>query len=224
MQDGLSRVRDGYDRWAAVYDHDDNPLQALEEPLVRAALGTARGRDILDLGCGTGRHALWLARAGARVTGVDFSEPMLAIARGKPGADAVRFLVHDLRAPLPFAAASFDLVLSALVLEHVREIAPLFLEMRRVLRPAGRTVVSEMHPAMFLRGAQARFTDPESRERVQPGSVPHALSELVMAAVGAGLAITRMSEHAPDEDLAARRPRAAKYLGWPMLVVLELRG
>ena len=36
-------VRTGYDRWAAVYDRDGNPLQALEEPLMRAALGMVGG-------------------------------------------------------------------------------------------------------------------------------------------------------------------------------------
>ena len=71
--DELADVRAGYDRWAAVYDHDRNPLPALEEGPVRNAVGAVRGRAVLDLGCGTGRHALWLADAGASVTAVDFS-------------------------------------------------------------------------------------------------------------------------------------------------------
>src|SRR4051794_59015 len=102
MSDPVSAVRAGYDRWAAVYDHDANPLQALEGPLVRAAVGDPRGLTALDLGCGTGRHALWLADAGANVAAVDFSDGMLAEARKKPGAERVRWLAHDLHAPLPF--------------------------------------------------------------------------------------------------------------------------
>ena len=74
-------IRTGYDRWALVYDHDGNPLVALEEPFVRVAVGDVRGQAVLDLGCGTGRHTLWLAQAGATVTAVDFSEGMLAAAR-----------------------------------------------------------------------------------------------------------------------------------------------
>ena len=81
--DPLSGVRAGYDRWASVYDHDHNPLPALEEPHVREALGDVRHLDVLDLGCGTGRHTAWLAAAGARVTGVDFSHEMLGRARRK---------------------------------------------------------------------------------------------------------------------------------------------
>jgi malonyl-CoA O-methyltransferase len=216
-------VRTGYDGWAAVYDHDANPMPVLEEPLVRAAVGDPRGLAALDLGCGTGRHALWLAKAGAAVTAVDFSEGMLAEARRKPGAEAIRFLVHDLHEPLPLPAAGFDLVVSGLVLEHLRDLAAFFGEMRRLLRPGGRAVVSAMHPAMWLRGAQARFTDPASGEVIQPGSYPHQLGDLVMAAVRAGFAVEGIEERAADADFAAEYPRAAKYVGWPMVVVLRLR-
>jgi malonyl-CoA O-methyltransferase len=222
MSDTTSGVRPGYDRWATVYDHDGNPLQALEDPAMRAAVGAVRGLAVLDLGCGTGRHALWLSAAGAAVTAVDFSEGMLAEARRKPGAEAIRFIAHDMHAPLPFPAGEFDLVVSGLVLEHLRELDGFFAEARRVLRPGGRAVISAMHPAMFLRGAQAKFTDPESGEDVRPGSVDHPLGAFVMVAVRAGFRLEGIDEHAPDAALAARCPRAAKYVGWPMLVVLRL--
>ena len=99
VHDPLSAVRDGYDRWARVYDHDANPLPALEGPHVRAALGDVGGCEVLDLGCGTGRHTAWLADAGARVTAVDFSEGMLERARRKVRAAHVRFVVHDVHDP-----------------------------------------------------------------------------------------------------------------------------
>jgi len=128
-------IRGGYDRWAAVYERDANPLQALEESPFRAAVGDTRGLATLDLGCGTGRHSLWLAAGGARVTALDFSAGMLAEARAKPGADAIDFCAHDLHTPLPFADAQFDLVVSGLVLEHLRELGGFFREARRVLKP-----------------------------------------------------------------------------------------
>src|SRR3982750_2140936 len=126
-------ARDGYDRWASVYDHDANPLQGLEEPHVRELAGDVRGLAVLDLGCGTGRHSLWLAAAGATVTAVDFSAGVLPEARKKPGADAVRWLAHDLHRRLPFADGTFDLVVSGLVLEHLAELDGFFAETRRVL-------------------------------------------------------------------------------------------
>ena len=74
----------------------------------------------------------------------------------------ISHLALDLHEPLPFPAGAFDRVVSGLVLEHLRDLDAFFAEARRVLREGGRAVVSAMHPAMFLRGSQARFTDPES--------------------------------------------------------------
>src|ERR1017187_10458968 len=80
----------GYDRWAEVYDREDNPLVLLEEMHIGPLAGKVTGLAVADIGCGTGRHALRWAAAGARVTAVDFSDAMLQRARAKPGAGADR--------------------------------------------------------------------------------------------------------------------------------------
>lgn len=223
MPDQVAFVRAGYNRWASVYDHDANPLIALEEPHMRQAVGDIRDLAVLDLGCGTGRHTAWLAAAGARVTAVDFSPGMLAEARRKTAGADIHFLTHDLHEPLPFPSGTFDLVVNGLVLEHLRDLPGFFAEAHRVLRSGGRAVVSAMHPAMFLRDTQAQFTDPESGEVVRPGSLPHQLGDFVMAAVRAGFTLENIGEYAPDALFVARYPRAAKALGWPLLVVLQMQ-
>jgi hypothetical protein len=53
--------------------------------------------------------------------------------------------------------------------------------------------------------------------------VPHQVGDFVMAAVHAGFVLEGIVEQAPDAEFAARLPRAEKYVGWPMLVVLSLR-
>lgn len=120
------------------------------------------------------------------------------------------------------ADGEFDLLVSGLVVEHLRELGKFFSEINRVLKRGGRAVVSAMHPAMFLRGSQARFTDPTTGELVQPGSIAHSMSEFVMAAVGAELQLTGIEEISPDTKFATKFPRAEKYVGWPMLVVMQL--
>src|SRR5262245_24137599 len=89
-------TREGYDRWAAIYDGEDNPLIALEEPMVAQLLGNCAGLDVADIGCGTGRHALRLAADGANVTAIDFSDGMLGRAREKSQAGFITFVQHDL--------------------------------------------------------------------------------------------------------------------------------
>lgn len=215
-------ARDGYDRWAAIYDAESNPLVVLEEPHVMRLLGDVAGLDVADIGCGTGRHALNLAAKGARVTALDFSAEMLNVARTKPGAAAVNFMQHDVGQPLPLNAASFDRVVCGLVVEHIADPRSLMAEMKRICRPKGFLVVSAMHPAMMLRGITARFTDPQTGRETRPQSYAHQIADFVMAAVHAGLTIDDISEHVVDEELATRCPRAQKYLHWPMLLVMRL--
>lgn len=218
----LLPTREGYDRWAEIYDGEGNPLVALEEPWVDRLLGDVRGLAVADIGCGTGRHALRLAAAGATVRALDFSEAMLERARAKPGASNVVFQVHDLARPLPFADEAFDRVVCGLVIDHITDLHGLFREMSRVCRPAGFVIVSVMHPAMMLRGVQARFKDPASGREIRPASCPHQLSDYILAAARAGFVFDHLSEHAVDEELANRLERARRYLGWPMLFLMRL--
>ena len=193
--------------------------------MVRTAL---RGCSWVDCGSilvvGLGGIRFGLLQLGLEVTALDFSDGMLAVARAKPQADGVRFMVHDLRLPLPFSDASFDLVVSGLVLEHLADLEPFFAEARRVLKHGGRAVISAMHPAMFLRGTQARFTDPASGEIVSPGSLAHSVSAFVMAAVRAGV-----FDFGFGGVFAGCRFMSSFYgrrsiWGWPMLVVFVFSG
>src|SRR5436190_10095404 len=104
----------GYNRWAEVYDAEDNPLVLLEESKITSLIGDVAGLAVADIGCGTGRHAVRLAAARARVTALDFSEGMLLRARAKPGAENVKFISHDLAQRFPLENGSFDRVLCCL--------------------------------------------------------------------------------------------------------------
>jgi ubiquinone/menaquinone biosynthesis C-methylase UbiE len=212
----------GYDRWAEFYDGEDNPLVLLEERHLGPLAGDVAGLMVADIGCGTGRHSLRLAAAGARVSAVDFSEAMLQRARSKAGAAVITFVRHDLARPIPLASGTFDRVFCCLVLDHIAELDEFFCELRRLCRPTGRIIISVMHPAMSLRGVQARFIDPASGRRISLQSHPHQMSDYLMAAVHAGLALEFSGEYAADVALAAQSPRAQRYVGWPMLLLLKL--
>ena len=216
-------TQEGYDRWAEIYDGEGNPLIAMEEPVVDRLLGEIAGLDVVDVGCGTGRHALRLAERGANVVGVDFSDGMLARARAKERASAVRWVVHDVtRPPLPLPAHAFDRVLCALVLDHIGDLAAFFAELGRLSRADGRIVVTVMHPAMMLKGIQARFHDPASGRDTRPESVANRIADYVNGALAGGLRIRRVGEQDVDDALAAEVSRAEKYLGWPMLWWMDL--
>ena len=214
-------TREGYDRWSEIYDFDGNPLIALEEKHFSEILGEVSGLRIADIGCGTGRHASRLAASGARVIAIDFSSGMIRKARQKFGASEVTFAVADISTTLPMRDRSFDRVICCLVLDHIHDVADLFRELKRICTADGFIAISVMHPAMMLREVQAQFHDPLTGATVQPRSAPNQISDYVNAATAAGLRIDRMSEHAVDAELAREFPRAMKYLGWPMLLLMR---
>jgi SAM-dependent methyltransferase len=99
-----------------------------------------RGERVLDLGCGAGRFVAALRDAGADPVGVEIAEAALERARrNAPGAD-LRAVEPD--GSLPLEHGSIDLVWCSEVLEHVADTAHLLLEMRRVLRPGGRVLIT----------------------------------------------------------------------------------
>lgn len=213
-------TQEGYDRWAATYDAYDNPLIALEQPIVRGRIGSPKHLDVLDVGCGTGRHAHWMAQEGAQVTGVDFSNGMLEQLRRKD-APAIEVVEHDLTQGLPQAEHTADLVTCCLVLEHLPELALIFSEMARVCRPGGRVIISDFHPEMLRRGYHARFREAPEGPKFQMQGEAHTLSDYVMAATVAGLSIAHASEHTMTQTLAATSRSAKKWVGLPLLFVLE---
>ncbi len=215
-------TREGYDRWSEVYDSDGNPLVALEEPHFARMMGEVRGLFIADIGTGTGRHALSLARDGARMVAVDFSLGMMSRARAKAGAERISFVCADCTAGLPLPDASFDRVVSGLVAEHVPSLDAYFAELARICRHDGFIVVTTVHPAMHLQGVSARFIDPATGARTYPAGYQYSISDYVMAARRTRLVFDEISEHAFTGELAANVPRAEKYARWPMLLAMRL--
>ncbi len=150
-------VRAMFDRIARVYDVTNRVMTGgldgrWRDFAARQAALPAGGRA-LDVGTGTGDMAIALARrspADAHVTGVDFSEGMLAIGREKIkrlGLDGRITLQRGDGQQLDFPDGAFDAVTSAWVVRNLSDILGGFHEMRRVTRPGGRVVCLEMsHP------------------------------------------------------------------------------
>lgn len=145
------------DRWEQKYTRSTFGRRA--QALLMLPGGEARsGEHWLDAGCGTGTIARCLAHQGCRVTAVDASARMIAAAERAAAAGAVspavRFLEVDDVVQLPFADAAFDAVVCSSVLEYVEAPARALGELARVLRPAGRLIVSIPNRRAWLRRAQ----------------------------------------------------------------------
>jgi SAM-dependent methyltransferase len=135
------------DKYAATVDSKPQHV-AYERPAMLSLLPEVAGRDVLDVGCGSGWYAEHLLEAGARVTAFDVEPRFVELTRVRVGERGV-VLQADLSQPLDFASdASFDLIVCPLVLHYVEDWAAVFGEFRRVLRPGGRLLFSTHHPFM----------------------------------------------------------------------------
>lgn len=139
-----------YDAFARAYaaDNEVNLSNAhYERPAVLALAGDVAGRRVLDAGCGSGALTAALRDRGAEVTGIDSSAGLLGMARERLGPDVV-LQQADLASRLPFPDEAFDDVMASLALHYLEDWQPTLREFRRVLRPAGRLIVSTHHPFM----------------------------------------------------------------------------
>lgn len=212
-------VREGYDLWAETYDITPNLVVAMDERQTLELLDAQPGECILDAGCGTGRNLKRLMAAGADPYGVDFSLGMLNVAR--KSCPATPFVVADLQRPLPFAEGTFDAVLCTLIGEHLGDLGSAFKHIGAVLRPGGRLVFSVYHPALTIAGKEAHFECDGVEYRL--GAHLHTAELYMDLLKEAGFIRVVRHEFYGDRELAKEIPSAQKYLGFPVLLVLEAR-
>lgn len=140
-----------YDEFAAAYaaDNEVNLLNGhYERPAMLDLAGDVAGRRVLDAGCGAGPLSAALRERGAAVAGFDLSAAMIALARQRLG-DEADLQVADLAEPLPYPDAAFDDVVASLVLHYLEDWTAPLAELRRVLRPGGRLILSVNHPILY---------------------------------------------------------------------------
>jgi ubiquinone/menaquinone biosynthesis C-methylase UbiE len=170
---------------------------------------------VLDMGCGTGRFTLPTANIARKVTGLDLSSAMIAKARQKAESLAldIDFLEADM-AHMPFADASFDVVVCMLALMHIplEKRQQVFHEAKRVLRPGG-TLLFSVKNALFERMStsdrfatvditdvehkQLVFTQTRSGQEIKAPWYSFAPQDLTRLCAIAGLHLVHMRGNTP---------------------------
>ncbi len=161
-----------FDAWAGHYDQSireesafpfDGYSRVLENIVEWAAVSGRK--SVLDLGTGTGNLALLFAEQGCQLVCADFSQPMLALARGK--LPQAIFFLHDLRSPLPIGKHRFDAIVSAYVFHHFPLTQKIEICQRLVnesLTQDGRLVIGDISFSSFSAQEEFKQTIPDWEE------------------------------------------------------------
>ena len=128
-------------------EEGDKHRIVLLNPVLLQLLGNVKGKKILDAGCGEGYLSRLLAKQGAFVTGIDFSEEMLAIAQERTNPVLGIQYVHDNCEKMDyFDIESFDIIVSNMVLQDLSDHKAALQSMNRVLVDRGLLIFSIPHP------------------------------------------------------------------------------
>ncbi len=187
-------VLEGYSRWAKTYDTTWNTLIATEELYTLDLLDGLQGKIALDVGAGTGRYALKLARRGWHVTALDANREMLSVAEDAAANEglSIEFSLGSIEDGLPVESGTHDLVICALTLCHIPDLRGAVREFHRALTPGGHLLVTDVHPDFVAAGMPTQF--------VQDGVTYHLPNDIrtgddyMRAVADAGLNVSNVWE------------------------------
>jgi malonyl-CoA O-methyltransferase len=201
-------------------------MQAEERAMLTLMPANLRQQTVLDIGCGSGRYMLHaLRRDATRVGGVDLSPEMLEradmeLAAFRSGAD-IELNQGSLTA-LPVPEAVADLTICGLVVGHLEDLQQALAELRRVTRPGGALLCSDVHPIGHALGWQRDFESGGQRYTVR--HTQHLYSHWHAACAALGLRIERVLEPMLDPaDIPAGAHFDRIALEVPVALVFQLR-
>jgi SAM-dependent methyltransferase len=203
------KIQDAYTHWSTTYDSDRNLTRDLDQLATEHALRDRSYRNVLELGCGTGKNTALLSRIGRNILAVDFSPGMLKQAKLKIGSRNVLFVVADLTKPWPCKTESVELIVCNLVLEHIEDLLPIFAQASQALTEGGLFFISELHPFRQYQGTQARFQNEQGAVAIR--AFVHHLSDFFESADQNGFLFRTMKEWWHDED-RNNTPRLVSFM------------
>ena len=230
-----------FDGYKKLRENPDNANLLEEKPALFSLAPDLIGKTVLDLGCGCGENCMEFKRLGAdRVTGIDISEKMLAVAKTETsGIEYIRVDMNDL-SNIP---NKYDVVFSSLAVHYIGDFARLCNQIAGLLRDGGYFIFSQEHPLTTAPLKGVSWTKDENGQRLYYNLSDYArngrremtwfvdgvvkyhriFSEIINALTANGFVVEKMLEPVPDEKTIERLPRFEDELHKPNFLLIRAK-
>jgi ubiquinone/menaquinone biosynthesis C-methylase UbiE len=241
MRDIRKEWNDAAESWAEfVRKGKDYHRDELNNPVTFELIGDVEGKQVLDLACGEGYNTRILAVKGAKVTGVDFSEKLIDLAKREEARmnQSISYYVMDASNLEKLSSNYFDLVTCFMSLQDMENYRKAISEVSRVLRNQGRFVFSIPHPCfetMIVNGKKTsageryfgavKYPIEWNMERLErhfvTSSFHRTLTDYFEALFKNNLSVLRLIEPKPTKKGLRIHPSLREVLTRPESIVIE---
>ena len=202
-------IEKAYNIWASQYDSNLNLTRDLDKKCTIETLKNLDFKNVLELGCGTGKNTEWLLNKAERIIGLDFSQEMLHKAKAKIFDKRVIFKKADLTKYWEIENNFVDLITASLTLEHIKNLGHIFSQANLKLKKNGLFFISELHPFKQYSGSKASY---ETENGIKELEVYiHDISEYIDTAKNNGFQLIVLKEWF-DESSENEIPRLISFV------------
>ena len=202
-------IENDYNIWAHQYDTNVNRTRDLDKKCTIETLNNLVFKNVLELGCGTGKNTEWLLNKAERIIGLDFSQEMLNKAEEKITDKRVTFKKSDLTKDWKIENNFADLITSSLTLEHIKNLNHIFSQANQKLNKNGLFFISELHPFKQYSGSKAQYETENGTKELEV--YVHHISEYIDDAKNNGFQLIELKEWF-DENSKNGIPRLMSFV------------
>ena len=200
-EDNVMSPKDAYNIWADTYGQDNNNLTLHYDKIILGKFLSeidVKNKTVFDYGCGTGRNwELILQKNPSKLIGCDISQNMInQLKKNFPDAEVYK---TDNLSISYLANNSCDIIISTLVIAHIKDIQKMFSEWERVLKNKSEIFITDFHPNLLSKGGKRTFSKGKELNTIK--NYCHPIKTIEKILIQFGFKIINLTEYKINEEV-----------------------